>query len=64
MSQLTLTDADRSAQDWFRHTTNALGCRVEVDGMVSAGDDLTLPAHNFHLTCSYRVINFAVRMAR
>ena len=35
MNRLALSDADRSARNWFRKTTNALGCSVTIDAMVS-----------------------------
>jgi acetylornithine deacetylase/succinyl-diaminopimelate desuccinylase-like protein len=33
MSRLALSDADKSARDWFVSTTEALGCKVTVDTM-------------------------------
>lgn len=33
MSRLALSDADKSARDWFVQTTEALGCNVTVDEM-------------------------------
>ncbi|KAL3427164.1 beta-alanine synthase [Phlyctema vagabunda] len=33
MSRLTLTDADKSARDWFVQTTESLGCKVTIDAM-------------------------------
>lgn len=33
MSRLSLSDADKSARDWFASTTKALGCKVAVDEM-------------------------------
>jgi len=33
MSRLALSDADKSARDWFVQTTKSLGCDVQVDAM-------------------------------
>ena len=33
MSRLALSDADKSARDWFVSTTEALGCKTTVDSM-------------------------------
>jgi acetylornithine deacetylase/succinyl-diaminopimelate desuccinylase-like protein len=33
MSRLALSDADKSARDWFVKTTKSLGCDVKVDAM-------------------------------
>lgn len=33
MSRLALSDADKSARDWFVSTTEALGCKVTIDSM-------------------------------
>jgi hydantoinase/carbamoylase family amidase len=33
MKRLALSDADKSARDWFVSTTEALGCKVTIDAM-------------------------------
>ncbi|MCJ1313289.1 hypothetical protein MMC25_006966 [Agyrium rufum] len=33
MSRLSLSDADRSARDWFAETTKSLGCKITIDNM-------------------------------
>lgn len=33
MSRLALSDADKSARDWFVATTKSLGCKVKIDAM-------------------------------
>lgn len=33
MSRLSLSDADKSARDWFVETTSLLGCQMKVDAM-------------------------------
>lgn len=33
MSRLSLSDSDKQARDWFRETTESLGCKVTVDAM-------------------------------
>lgn len=34
MSRLALSDADKSARDWFVETTQSLGCAISIDAMV------------------------------
>ncbi|PQE25405.1 hypothetical protein CJF30_00000097 [Rutstroemia sp. NJR-2017a BBW] len=60
MSRLTLSDADKSARDWFVSTTKSLGCKIKIDAM-GIFPPLTYSPDTPSLTATFPGNTFAIR---